>query len=280
MDGVVNLNALLREVRTPLTRTGLFITLTGRCKAEDSLRRKINLPGKNYHPEGKKVQDLLGLRITTYFDDDSDIAENALSHHFDLIDQTVDVPSPVHFGPLRSNRIYSLPDGVLLPSLPKDISSLIDSTFEVQYRTVLSEGWLEVEHDFRYKSIFGWPDVLDRQMNAIGATLELCDSAMLSLIKEMAHSYYKKNEVVSMLKAVLRLRLIDDRLDPEINQLLHSDKMLRKAFLRCDRKAAVLTLAKSNRTIPLTLNNLVQCINQKSVQSHKISSLCPPNLFD
>ncbi|MBK7959276.1 MAG: hypothetical protein IPK03_14995 [Bacteroidetes bacterium] len=32
-------------------------------------------------------------------------------------------------------------------------NSLVDSTFEVQLRTILSEGWHEIDHDLRYKSI-------------------------------------------------------------------------------------------------------------------------------
>lgn len=61
------------------------------------------------------------------------------------------------FMPTRLNLIFRMDDFCSreLVNVLKDIdgidSSLIDCTYEIQLRTVLSEGWHEVEHDLRYK---------------------------------------------------------------------------------------------------------------------------------
>lgn len=54
----------------------MLYRLFGRVKTPDSLKNKLELNPQKYQPDegGKKIQDVIGLRITLYFTDDVDIA--------------------------------------------------------------------------------------------------------------------------------------------------------------------------------------------------------------
>ncbi|WP_202796549.1 hypothetical protein, partial [Thermophagus xiamenensis] len=64
---------------------------------------------------------------------------------------------------------------------------MIDNTFEVQLRTILSEGWHEVDHSLRYKCKDDWKDYPDQErlLNGIYAALETNDSTLKSLFREI-----------------------------------------------------------------------------------------------
>lgn len=74
----------------------------------------------------------------------------------------------------RHNLVFKVPDvysneiGIAIRNRP------IDTTFELQLRSILSEGWHEVDHDLRYKSKSNWINQgdLSRALNGIMATLE------------------------------------------------------------------------------------------------------------
>lgn len=70
---------------------------------------------------------------------------------------------------------------------------LIDETYEIQIRTILSEGWHEVEHDLRYKCKEEWNNFQEesRLLNGIYATLESSEWAMLTLFEKLSYSQYK-----------------------------------------------------------------------------------------
>ena len=70
---------------------------------------------------------------------------------------------------------------------------LIDNTYEVQIRTILSEGWHEVEHDLRYKCKEEWNEFKEesRLLNGIYATLESSEWSMLTLFDRLSYSQYK-----------------------------------------------------------------------------------------
>ncbi len=86
------------------------------------------------------------------------------------------------FSAVRYNIIYELPLELLNGerNFP-GASHLIDSTFELQIRSILSEGWHEVEHDLRYKAKQDWigNDVESRKLNGIYATLETSEWTMI-----------------------------------------------------------------------------------------------------
>lgn len=136
-----------------LTRTGLLFRLFSRVKEQTSIDEKFTRKG--YSLDSSLMQDLIGLRITTYFSDDLRIVVDLCEKLFGKVELVYDEPDTEVFRPLRKNMICRFPkeeSGIFT-----DIKSsnpnfeLIDDTFEIQFRTTLSEGWHEVEHLMRYK---------------------------------------------------------------------------------------------------------------------------------
>lgn len=69
---------------------------------------------------------------------------------------SIDEPNKDSFKASRYNIIYSLTDELSDVLNLGDDFNHIDSTFELQIRTIFSEGWHEVEHDLRYKCTKDW----------------------------------------------------------------------------------------------------------------------------
>lgn len=269
---------LEREIENLLNRCGIYYRVFSRKKSSFSAINKIS--SHNYSiSTGKKMQDLVGVRITLYFTDDVQICRSIIEDAF-----TIDNISETHltekvFSPERLNLVCKMPDNILAfidPDIWKQYP--IDQTFEVQIRTVFSEGWHEIEHDVRYKSITAWEQYQDlsRNLNGIFATLETCDWAILQLLDNIAYKEYKNQNWASMLKNKFRLRLIDSCLDENIENVFSSNPEIAKAYYRVDRTNLINFLACENkRHIPMKLNNLVYIINLKWVHSEEIDCYIP-----
>lgn len=126
--------------------------------------------------------------------------------------------------------------------LPADIKDLfspvffercpIDDTFELQIRTVFSEGWHEIEHDLRYKCKEDWDDEdeLWRTMNGIFATLETCDWSILALFDQLTYKMYMASNWEGMLRNKYRIRFATGSLCDDIKKCFQMIKIPRKNF--------------------------------------------------
>ena len=108
----------------------------------------------------------------------------------------------------------------------------IDTTFEIQFRTVFFEGWHEIEHDMRYKSLLSdnefWrgSEELSRILNCILANLELSDWSLVQLFEQLSYNHYKNANWELMLKSKFRIHMDDNsELDPAILELFDRDKI-------------------------------------------------------
>lgn len=155
--------------------------------------------------------------------------------------------------------------------IAKDID-VIDTKYEVQIRTVLSEGWHEVEHDLRYKCKEDWNghDDLNRNLNGIFATLETSEFSMLQMFENLSYRHYKEKKIEPLLKTKYRIRLKNEVLNGELKQLLTTDKELMKRIFRVDRKKFISSFINSNIRIPLTIENLVLLINHFEIRDSRI----------
>ena len=146
--------SIVRSMATRLTdgleKCGLYYRLFTRTKTAASTRAKLK--AKNYQ-NGKRMQDLFGIRIAVYFQDDQALCRRIIEDRFSVVSITEDRPDADTFSPTRLNFICKLPMSCR-QELPSSIYDHypIDTTVEIQLRTVFSEGWHEVEHDLRYKS--------------------------------------------------------------------------------------------------------------------------------
>ena len=113
----------------------------------------------------------------------------------------------------------------------------IDNTFEVQLRTVLSEGWHEIDHDLRYKCRSDWEghNDLERVFNGVFAGLETSDWSNLMVFEKLSYRHYKDSKWEAMFRTKFRVRLKDSILQDKLKSILNSDKAIGKSLFRVER---------------------------------------------
>ena len=258
-----------------LDKCGIMYRIFSRSKEKKSVKEKIEKKRTIYLNNGKKMQDLVGIRIVLYFKDDIDICIDILKQLFDVDNYEYDKPNAETFKPQRINYVFKMPESVM--KLPNDISEgcLIDNTFEVQIRTIFSEGWHEVEHDIRYKYRDEWnavPD-LSRELNGILAVLEICDYNIISICEQLAYKKYKEKKWDSMIRNKFRLRFTHQPLDRNLFQILSDNANLAKELFRFNRVKLIKFLAENS--MPINCNNVVYIINEMQLHNEAICRLTP-----
>ena len=262
------------EIETELNRVGLLFRVFSRAKTQSSIQSKLNKEPNKYS-DLKKIQDIFGIRIILYFPDDLNIAQRALVNKFTFDSSTIDDANTDLFSATRCNYIFKLPQGYENDStLLKDFSYL-DNTFEVQFRTILSEGWHEVEHDLRYKCKNDWDkhQDLSRALNGIYASLETSDWGMMKLFEELAYRHYKESNWSAMLRTKLRLRTTD-KLNQDIINIIEKDK-IGKLFYRIDREKVLSIILEHDIDVPINLQNLVYISNYHFIKNNNIKEITP-----
>lgn len=272
---------IIKVIENNLNRCCLYYRIFGRSKSPSSTT--IKLSSKNYQGQ-KKMQDLLGVRVALYFKDDIAICREIIENTFIIDNITKDEEKIDTFSPTRLNYVCRLPETNQY-DIPKELYEKypIDTTFEIQLRTIFSEGWHEIEHDLRYKSNADWKgnNDLSRALNGIFATLETCDWSILNVFEELSYRKYKEKDWGAMLKNKLRIHFIDEKINKEIDELLNGNPSIAKELLRVDRHELLLSL--SNKRIinfPKTLNNVIFTINELYIGNSTLHDLAPKVLCD
>lgn len=270
---------LEKELKDLLDRCGLYYKCFCRVKTASSACEKI----ETRYSQGKtdyKLQDILGIRIVVYFKKDIPLCEKIISNNYTVDNISKDEEDDETFRPQRINYVCKLPQSVIDNINPDIWSYPIDQTFEIQVRTIFSEGWHEVEHDFRYKCLDEWNgnSDLSRTLNGVWATLDNCDWAIENLLSELAHRHYKNKEWIPMLKNVFRMRISDDREMDEIIACFEQDNSLAKQFLRLDREDFLFKLSDSGIKFPMKLSSIVYIANYIEIKNEALLSLTPPLL--
>lgn len=269
------IQALQKSVESELNRLGLLYRVFSRTKTETSINAKKNKDPQRYGASGKKIQDLFGIRIVLYFPDDLMIAQAAIQKIYDMDSKTVDESSTDLFSATRCNYIFKIPENLVNESKLLRRYDFIDSTFEVQFRTILSEGWHEVEHDLRYKCKEDWVNHgdLSRALNGIYASLETSDWGIMKLFEELSYRNYKSSTWSAMLRNKFRIRT-EEVIEPSIIELINSKK-LGKSFYRINREKLLLIVLYSEIDIPINLNNLVYLCNHFFIKNADITEITP-----
>jgi hypothetical protein len=216
-----------------------------------------------------------------YFPDDIELVHGVISSIYteSKTDASVDDFDANTFKPVRYNLVYHL-----LNDLEYSISTngeFVDSTFELQIRTVLSEGWHEVEHDLRYKYKGDWISSPgeSRKLNGVYAALETSEWTMVQLLEEVAYKHYKNKSWEAMFRQKLRLRMRGFELGEELTQIFDTDNELAKKFFRVDRLNLIEELYKRDYSYPLELSNVVLFCNAVFVKNEIIKDITPPEFF-
>ncbi len=277
--GEIVLRDIVQRLESDLSRCGIMYHIFYRKKSTQSIKRKIEIKEENYRENNKKMQDLLALRITLYFTDDVELVHTYLKNQPNFDSEEVDEDKVDVFRPKRLNIVLRVPEDrkndMRAAIQDTGFPDLIDSTYEVQIRTILSEGWHEVEHDLRYKCQKEWNEYPEeaRMLNGIYATLESSEWSMLTLFDKLAHSQYKKKSWDSMIRNKMRVRFSDKSLSPEIKDFLSNNPVVVKELFRVNRSDILKTVLESSFSYPLTYDTVIHLMNHISVKNPELGKL-------
>ena len=265
------------ELGSKIERSGIMYRLFGRAKTIASIEHKIGLKGDDYRSGKSKINDIIGLRIVVYFPDDVDV----LAMYFDdnsVVKRHIDTPDTDTFRPQCLNITKPLPEKYVedfRSALPQGVASMIDNTYEIQIRTVFSEGWHEVEHDLRYKCKEDWEgyEQHGRTLNGILATLETSEWALRSLFHQMSRTNMAQGNYRAMLRNKMRIRLKSTDFSPVVNDYLTCHPATVEAFVNSDRLVVLFSLMMHEEAIPLTYDNILFLVNRIDICDDGLAAL-------
>lgn len=274
-------NKVLRDIVTDLesvlNKCGIMYHVFYRTKSIMSIKNKLEKKAEEYRRKNKKMQDLLALRITLYFTDDVEIVHNYLRSQSNFDSESVDEAEVDKFCPKRLNLVMRVPEKLQqdmnAAKKESDYEDLIDDTYEVQIRTILSEGWHEVEHDLRYKCKEEWDEFKEesRLLNGIYATLENSEWSMLTLFDRLSYSQYKNKAWSSMLRNKMRVRFADKGLSEDLCNYLLDNNDTAKLLYRANRTEILKLVMEKNFSYPLTYDTVLHLINHIIVKDKKLA---------
>lgn len=266
------------NISNTLNSVGILNRVFSRIKSPASTERKIKEKQEEYTKSGKKIQDIFGIRVTLYFIDDEEIAIGLIKKNFIEVPEShsIDSLGSDVFGPQRCNLVFRIDSKLAAPSALFD-HVLIDTTFEVQFRTILSEGWHEVEHDLRYKCKSDWDSEknLSRQLNGQLATLETCSWAMLKVFEELAYKKYKSKQWPSFFRNILRIRFDDTTFSEPISNFLNNNNNIGKDLLKIERNVLLSPLSSISLKVPLKMDNVFFILNRAVLNNQQVKLLEP-----
>ena len=294
-----------------LNQAGIYYRIFGRRKTDASIRKKMSAKRIEYEQEGKKMQDFVGIRVVFYFQDDVEIFHEKLktfsgydpanesntSADVDKISSLKDeidrhealkplsLFMPLHdkvFMPQRLNLVMKMPDALaqdmkneMSDDIYNEFGHIIDDTYEIQLRTVLSEGWHEVEHDLRYKTHneVWWEDCKgeSRQLNGIYASLEASENALSNMISNIAYKNYKSHAWDAMIRNHFCIRFRENKLSDTFVSLLNDNPRIAKKLFQIERKDMINWLWQLKAGAALT-TDLVLCLaNREEIKDSNIA---------
>ena len=264
-----------------LNQCGLMFRLFSRVKSINSLQHKMQIKGDNYRSGKSLIQDIIGIRIVLYFQDDVD----ALAFFYscgEVVSSSIDEFDTSTFRPQRLNLTCNLPTELIddfRKSLPEEFAPYIDNTYEMQIRTVFSEGWHEVEHDLRYKCKEDWEgcESHSRILNGVIATLETAEWNMKALFDQMARINYRNKNYRAMLRNKMHLRIKGEDLSANVYNYLLQNPHVTDSILNTDRFIIILTLLNHQKAIEITYDNLLFLINRIEINDQELRNLEPEN---
>lgn len=274
---------IMQEVASDFSNSGIFHRVFFRCKSNKSLDRKLSITNSDgtlkYDSKDKRIRDLVGIRVNLYFVDDLEIiTEFIKSKYADLFEEeTIDENKTTEFKPTRINLIFRIPRAYISEFRQVVKDDRIDATFELQLRTIFSEGWHEVEHDLRYKCQSDWEPYpeMSRMFNGFLAALETQEWSMIQLFDRIAYQHYKNDNLNGLIRMKFRIRFEDAGLSPDLVQLINSNDVLQKDMFKLDRNKFVDILLKKTPMVPLTFDNVFFIINYYFLRNDAILSRMP-----
>lgn len=272
--------SIVNSIDDELSRAGLFFRIFSRVKTNLSKENKIVTKGIDYYDGVEKfLQDIIGIRVILYFSDDIPIVYSHLKGFFEFVDETVDQNEETKFAPTRINLIFRIPSNLRKEFVDVVQDPLIDSTYEIQLRTILSEGWHEVDHDLRYKCPNDWANNKDlsRSFNGILASLETSEYSILRLFDQLSYRHYKGKDKIATFRTKFRIRFEDYSISSELETLLN-DSLYREIF-KLNRTDVIKFIFGSSILTPITLEVLIFIVNYQFLKDENIIKITPSEII-
>lgn len=281
--------SLLNTLVTKLNNAGIYFNSTSRIKSESSLLHKLETGKYSMQEGGRKIQDIIGIRINLFYLEDMDICEKILEETFLLDNWSKTKNEENKFEAQKCNGVFRIPSKYLR-NIPASVwNKPFDQTFEVQLRTVLFEGWHEIEHEMGYKYKLGsdsketdlWTghEDLSRVMNSIIANLELCDWSIMQIFNSIHDSQYKEKNWENAIRSKYRLRITQDPLKPELREYLDNNPDIVAQFHTVSKRELVEILLNKKYHKELTPDRVIYLINKEIVHNEYISRLLDKEQF-
>ena len=276
---------LEEDIAGILNRAGVYFRIFNRAKTPSSIVWKLEKGRYGFGENEKKLQDLVGLRVVVYYNDDMEIVRTILEETFCREGEWSETHiTEEEFKASKLNGVFRIPDEYQR-IYNGDLSCVpADMTFEVQLRTISFEGWHEIEHDMRYKSPHGedfWRnnEDLSRTLNCILANLELCDWSTVSVFNQLADYHFEAGNWEMMMKGKFRLRFSMQPLSSELVAFLDENPCVAKCLYRCSRDEVIFALLRDGQHERITYDLVVKVANdtiatyEKKLQ-RRLAKLC------
>jgi putative GTP pyrophosphokinase len=165
-----------------------------RVKSFESVCAKLASTVYKY-PKMEDLDDLLGVRVITYFPDQVDEAASAIRDALSVDEaKSVDKRRMDYdrFGYLSLHYIATLNENYCRIATFRHYSGM---RFELQIRSILQHAWAEIEHDLGYKSELGVPREFRRRFFRLAGLLEIADIEFQS-IRDGLHRYQEEAQAM------------------------------------------------------------------------------------
>ena len=167
--------------------------ISWRVKDRDSFERKLR---KKLRTEPALIiEDVIGLRIITYFRDDAPWVERALRGKLNVLEGTyvnkAETLDDTEFGYRSIQFVATMPWAAGNDDLPELLRAsvrqppLSPAVVEIQIRSVVEHAWAEIEHDLSYHAPGRVSRSVRRRFALTAALVENVDEQLISIRNEV-----------------------------------------------------------------------------------------------
>ena len=180
------LKQIIDEKKIPL------FSIESRLKEESSLANKV--VRKHFENELEKVDDLCGVRVVCYYQEDIKNICDIVEREFVVLqkDNKKDSLDDNQFGYTSYHYVVSLKEEWLSHPAARGLDGV---RAEIQIRTMLMHTWAAISHKLLYKRENDVPAQFKRQLNRLSALIELADeqfdaikNVKIQLVSEVSES--------------------------------------------------------------------------------------------
>jgi ppGpp synthetase/RelA/SpoT-type nucleotidyltranferase len=162
-----------QTLETFLTENDIpYLSIKYRVKEKASFLEKIER--KKYKNPFDEIEDICGIRVICYFQNDIEKIKNIILKEFDITENQTkqELLNATEFGYRSTHFIAKIKKEWTNAPNYRGLDNL---KFEIQVRTILMHSWAEIEHKLAYKSEIDIPKDLRRKFSFISAVLEDAD---------------------------------------------------------------------------------------------------------